>query len=553
MEEIKEIKIDKISVNDIRSHLNNRITKTQKTAKNFDEGDHWQKGAGFLPFAFMSPLDKAQNQLRIEEAFVSENLISKLISNEQNGVLGREPDFNIVDTNNADNNNSKIIAEFYTAIVKYLADNKIHKLIKAANRIGSTQENCVVRAFIPKGFLINGKLAATKDLSEAMGFLKFEILTADQAGVFLEKNSFTKYGLYLSETDDGKIQAELTFVDAGNQTRVRVLTESQYEALAEKTLPILSVYMPEKTAEIEEADGTDLGGELFYFEFSRKALIDKSMISNQKAVNLNHTMKNRNTFQHGSRDFFALNAQQPVEEKIVNGKIEYVPSEVRLGGANVNFLNGAPIYDGIGEARRIVGYANADFKTIEPSDPQVFITGGESEAAAMYRQACQEHLAISESAVVSGKSKKESRDAFAKNLIDLKGNIDPLGMWIVKVLAYFAADLTGRIEQIKNWRFVFDCIVDAGAVDTEEVYQDREDVVQGFMSLATYHTRRGIEDSQAENDRLQQSEFYKLSLNKKRLELLQTAQNSNIETKSALKLAGFSEDETEEIIFSNAG
>ena len=548
---MKKINIAELSVKEIKEHLRGRISVTQKSARLFDQDDHWQNGDGFLPFAYMTHSEKLKSKLAIEKAFCSENVVTKLISNESNGVLGREPDMNITHEGEATDAMSEIKTLYHTALVKYFADNKILKLIKKANRLGATQNKCIIRAYIPSGLLVDNALPKTKDVSEAMSLLKFEILTADKAGVFIEKSTFAKYGAYLSETSDGKVRAEITYLDENKNTRVKIIEGSSFDELAEKTLPILAKYMPKDSQSVTESSEIDLGGELFYFEFERDVLINSSMNSNQKAVNLNETMKNRNTYRHGNRDIIALNAQQPVEEKIIGGKKEKVPSNVKLGGGQVNFLNGVPVVEVAGESQRVVGYATADFKTIEPSDPAVFITGGESESAAMYRQACQEHLSISESAIVSGKSKKESRDAFEKKLTDVKSSIDPSGSWIMKLLSYFAANVTGQIEQIKMFRFVFDCVVDAGAVDPEETNQDREDVKEGFMSIETYHTRRGIDDSQAENSRLQESQFYQLSLNKKRLEVVKAAMESNIEINSALQLAGFSEEQIGEIVINN--
>lgn len=525
---------------DIEMLLSDRVTDTHRTAKLHDEGDHWQEGNGFLPFAYMEAVDKSRLKDKVKKTFSSEDVISKVVTNEQNGVLGRNPDWQAIPdvpegeelSDAAQQAADDLERELDAALTTDWDKQDALAQMKEVVRLTATHGKATARAYIPSGLRdANGNLPAITDLAEAMGLLKIEILTADRAGVFYDAETMQPFGLFVSETAEGLKKYELTFVDNDGRTRIRILTKSQYDQLAEATLPSLREYLPndQPTTVDDSFEPVDLGGELFYFELDRVPLITEAVISCQRSVNLGHSMQDRNNWQHGSRAVVATNAQPPTKETGLtgaDGKPERVAVPINLDGSAVNFLNGVPIYDDSDPLKRkIIGFATPNFDVIEPSDPEVFIKTIDSKTAAIYRMTHQEHLEGLR-AVISGKSKEESRVAFEKSEKELAKKLDAFGRWRMKVKTLFAAFVTGREFDFLSFRFDFSCIVDAGTPSAEIRTQAANDVKDGRLSLETYlSTYCSIEDAEGERERLEASEMHQLALAKSRLETAKLARD----------------------------
>lgn len=537
------------TIEEIESKLRGRVTTVHKSAKLYDEGDHWQDGEGFLPFAYMDAAQKMESKERIRLGFVSENVIGKVNDNEQNGLLGREPDYSAVlpeDAPDAEKDRlEKVQSQIESAIVRYWNERESIKLFREAFRLAAVQEKAVVRAFLPKGYVSQtGQIKTQSELLAAMKMLQFEVLSASVAGVFKDTDFYNDYGVFVKESEGIK-KIELTSVDPAGKTRLRIIKQTTGQATAKATLPTLATYIPDDRQSIEDAKPQDLAGQILMFEITRPALIDESIISNQKDVNLGRTMKGRTTYLNGNRAMFTMNAQQPEDE---NGN----PVPIELGGGSVNSLAGIPVWKGEGEQRELVGYANPSVEIIEPIDPENFIKAVEDSAAAIYRQACQEHLTISESASVSGKSKEESRTAFEKKLTDLKPTFDALGRWYLTVLVYFAVANSTEvsIEDLKRFRFDFNCIVDAGTPSIEARNAAAQDVKDGRLSNETYLSKYvGLEDADAEQSRIETSETAQLAAQKLRLEAAQLAKDLGLPADYVVDLLNIeNEDEKNKLI-----
>lgn len=544
--------MEKVTLENIEKELRERITPIHKSAKLYDDGDHWQSGEGFLPFAYMDAVQRAESEARIKLGFVSENVCGKVIDNEQNGLLGREPDWSAVgdDMSEAENERlEQVKTQIEENLVQYWNDRESIKLFREAFRLAATQERAIIRAFLPKGYTgANGQIKTQKDFLSAMKMLQFEVLTAEKGGVFLDDEFYNPFGVFIKESD-GKKKIEQSWVDDNNKTWLKITTYTTGQLDAKMTLPSLAKYIPEDKENVSIAKPQDLGGNILIFEINRPALITESVITNQKNVNLGHTMQARTTYQAGHRDAFGLNAQPPTEETRTTAEdgtvtIEEKPVPVTLSGGSMNFLNGAPVFKKTtGGEVELVGYANASMEVLEPVDPENIIKHTESQGAAIYRQCCQEHLYANQD--VSGKSKEVSRAPFEKKLVTLKPTFDAFGRWYLTVLAYFgAANSTEiKLEDVKRFRFDFNCIVDAGAPSAEIIATAQADEGAGRLSTETYlSVYRGIEDVDAEIARLQSSESYKLALAKQRLEAAQLAKNLNLPPEYLVELLNVEDD-----------
>jgi hypothetical protein len=204
------------------------------------------------------------------------------------------------------------------------------------------------------------------------------------------------------------------------------------------------------------------------------------------------------------------------------------------------------------EQRKIIAYANATLTVVDPVDSANFHAQRDKIVFAMRAAAHQSHVQMNDMSDVSGKSKQEGRAEFDKSLKRSKAPTDAAGRWIIEVaLRFAAAYTTGENGQktleaeLEKYRIDFNSIVDAGAIAPEQAMEDRTDVENGYMSVETYQTRRGIEDPDAERARLEKSEFFQLSLTEKRLTVAMLAKNIGLPSEEILKIAGYKDEDLE--------
>lgn len=497
-------------------NLTDRLTATHIAAKAFDDGDHWQDGKAFLPFVSLDSANQALQRAQMEASLETENVIAEVLDNEQNAVFGREPDWQFVPEDEENDAEMNLADEAEQPAVDYWNDFNLLSVLKEVNRLAATQQRAVIRAYVPKGLLTANN--RKRDLREAMNLIRFEVLSADKAGVFLDEETHQNFGLLKKQTKDGKNHTELTYTE-NSKTFVKIVEQTDYATLASETLATLKQYMPsDKTT--TDATSYDLGGELLYFEIGRKPLITESVISNQKDVNLCLTMKNRLTYQAAYRDFFFFNSEQPVDK---DGN----PAPLKTGGKAANFTNGVAVYKTGADGKptgEIIGYANPSMTVIDPANPESIIKSKEASAFAIYNQTSQVHLTKIDAASASGISKRESRFSFEKKCLEIKQIMDAAGRWMLKVLTLFAADNLGQSAKYSTLRFDFNCRIDAGAPDAEEIAQAAQDVKDGNLSEETYLSKYlRFDDADSEKMRLVESESYKIAMWQKRLETAQLA------------------------------
>jgi len=494
--------------------LTKRLTPTHLTARLADEGDHWQSGNFFLPFVSLDAANQAAQRAQMEASLETENVIAEVLDNEQNAVFGREPDWQIIDPSATVEKPSRLVEEAEAAAVDYWNDFNLINVPKQGSRRAAAQGKSFIRAYVPKGLLtgINNRKANTR---EAMNLIRFEVLSADKGGVFFNEETHEHYGLHKKYTKAGEQYTELTYIENG-KTIVKAIKSTNYAQLADETLAVLKAYMPDDKTTVDVA-AYDLGGELLYFEIDRKPLITESIISNQKDVNLCLTMKNRLTYQAAYRDFFFFNTKEPVDK-------DDKPTSIKTGGRAANFLAGEDVVDPL--TKNVTAYANGSLTVIEPSSSENIIKSKEASAFAIYNQCSQVHLTKNESANISGASKRESRFSFEKKCLENAQTMNGLGRWMIKVLVLFAADNMKTSEDYKDFRFDFNCRIDAGAPDAEEIRQAMDACEKGFISEETLLSKYfRFDDADAETARLRSSESYSLALWNKRLQAAKEARD----------------------------
>lgn len=556
------------TLNDAQNLLTGRLTVGYKLNKKFVDGDHWQGGDGYPA---LPPVDVENRDAiveKIEQAFTSENEIGAIVETHLDGIVAREPDWDLVDTtateaDDEETEEDEIRTEAVTALVEWWNSRQMLEVLREALSLTLIQERCVIRAFVPPGFVDDaGNIEKQESLADALKMLQFEVLPADIAGVFQDEARYESFGIFVKNDGTDK-KLELTYLDEDGLTRLKVLEQQTLTQFAQKTLPQIAAYMP-PDADAENAppeiEPINLNGNLLMFEIVRKPLIDEQMRSLQKQLNLTWTMSGKNTVTAGSRERYFSNTQKPKRPVIKQGTNgsqvkTYEKANVQIGGQFANFLQGTEIYEGVGEHRKIIGYANASVSVVDPVDSANFHAQRDKIVFAMRSGAHQSHVQMNDMSDASGKSKQEGRAGFEKSLKRSKAPTDAAGRWIIEVgLRFAAAFTTGgngqstREKDFEKYRIDFNSIVDTGAIDPEQTKDDKADVEDGWMSPETYLARRGIEDPEAEITRLKKSEFYQLAIKKKRMEVAALAKNIGLPTEEILIIAGYDDEAKKKLL-----
>jgi len=554
-----------LQLREAQSLLSNRLSEGYKLNKLFLDGDHWQDGDGYPALPPMDVANREQIIEKIQTAFTSENEIGAIVETHLDGAIAREPDWDLIDTTKKDSDDDqtedRTRKEAIDALIEWWNSRKMLETLREALSLALVQERCVIRAFIPNGFRDeSGGIKIQNSLAGALKMLQFEVLPADVAGVFQEKEKYEPFGIFVKNGGNSQ-KLEVTYLDENGDTRLKVLEKDSLREFAEKTLPQIAAYMPpEDSTAPPEIEPINLNGNLLMFEFARKPLIDEQMRSLQKQLNLTWTMSGKNTVTAGSRERYFGNTQKPSKPIIKEGtngsKVRtYEKTTLHLGGEHSNFLTGTPIYEGVGEHKKIIGYANATLTVVDPVDSANFHQQRDKIVFAMRSAAHQSHVQMNDISDASGISKQEGRAGFDKSLKRSKGTVDGGGRWMIEVALRFAAAYTTsgngggtREKEFEKYRVDFNSIVDAGALDPEQTKNDKADVEDGWLSPEAYLSRRGFEDPEAELSRLKQSEFYQLARKKKQLEVAILAKQAGFPSEEILVIAGYDEEEQKRLL-----
>lgn len=491
-----------------------RRTVDAVAANKFYLGDHFQNFDGWIG---AKPPDGAlgykDTVSQIERGFVSENVIKEVIDRHVAGVLGREPLwgflpsdvpapqteqrrklfsklFKLVRTTIqrvTGGGQDKLAQEADDALTIWWNNRKPRNLLKDALRSALVEERVVLRFFLPKALRNDkGEILVQRDLASAVNVPHLELLTANKAGIFVDDDTLREFGLYLYKRSDDKKVAELTYVQDG-MTILQVLVDGEESQIF----------------------SFELGGRLLMHELMRPALISPQIMSNQRSLNLALTMMMRNVNLAGSLERTILNAERPKTIKKTRDsnepsgyREELVESDKYWEGPGATMaLTGLLIRNEKGE---IIGRANPNISFRDPVAIDTFTGTRDQFYASILGQCQQRHALISGDATASGKSRSEARGEYRGSLWESKDPTDDTGRWMLETELRLAAQLCGRTRDFLQLRADFNAVVEDGPIDAEDRQENRADVQAGLMSKETAMSRNGIEDTDAELERISQ-------------------------------------------------
>lgn len=459
--------------------LEEAIGESYEQNQKFYDGDHWQDGEGWLG---QIPDGNERQALlnQIQRTFVHKNMVAELIDRHVGAVVGREPAWSIVpvelDEEAGDDAENETIALYEALLTQWWDGQRVGEEITTGLPSLLYAGRAVWRFYISPAAIEGdervGALSRVED-EDVWRYIYLEALSRTRAAVYRDKELAQDIGIYRYTNADDKDEIEISYVDELGMTHLQVLSEQT--VLGETVL--------------------DLGKRLPIFEINRaKPFISPSMIKNQMALNLGETMRTANTFKTGFNELILFNAHLNGSKQEVEGRTVFIPD---------------PIIRGPGRLHNFVGVRGADGSMTTPSafeagafDPARLIAGSDASKRNMYEEAKQLHAMISGDAVVSGEARVQATGDFEASLRPTKAKVDALLRWVLATSLDFHLLMTGRARD-EGVRVDASARLSASIPNSETVRIARENATNEFWSMETALVASGIEDPDAEMQRLE--------------------------------------------------
>lgn len=460
-----------------------------KANSKFYSGDHWQDGT-----AWSGPLPDATHPLyrdltlEIQRGFVSKNTVAEVVGRHVAGVVGREPMWSmalrrpLAEGEEPTAEEQTLIDEAEALLTDWWDSRGIHHIIQDAAATCLWARRGPLRLFVPSGLLQpdpanpDARLVPQADLQTSVSRIYLDQPEPARAAVILDRETMRQTGIYLHKKDKEE-RAELTYLDEGGNTVLRIAGVDKETSLPAFTLP--------------------LGGHLMMFELSRPRLITDQVIQNQKALNLALTMLSRNVVMAGFLERTYLNAQLPGKmEPDPNrpGEERFVPEQLHVGAGATNFISGVTTLDANGN--EIIATPSLVYR-----DP-VPVTTFRDTRLESYRtilEECQQlHALISGDSTASGESRKQALTDFKQSLSDTRSQVEEALRWLLETVLALAAVFAGQPGRYDTLRAVAECRLDLGPVSADDQRIAKELVEAEIISRETARGRVGVDDTDAE-------------------------------------------------------
>ena len=428
--------------------------------------DHWQEGDGYkgrLPDGSDPNRDSYVSALK--KAFITEDLCSDVLERRTDGVLGKDPNFRYEIAGEEPNSDEE---ERQAAVEEWWANQGAGQvLVDFLDAISTEQRTCLrLRVLDPE--------ASPSSPAEALEQIHVEQVGRDEATVHTDRDTQRQTGIFLSSGDgDEEDQVELTYLNEDGATVLEIQDEDGDQ--------------------VEEEWTGDLGGRLLMYEGEGRLLLSESIRSNQFSLNTKRTWIEIVDEKAGFPELHLVNLEVPTDEEGNPQKPKRRPNglvyHVAIPNESVDENNNEVSRSGNPQVNQ---FGAADTKNLREDCQEA--------RYAIYRTAKQLHIFMSGDATASGESRIQARADYVKDLRKLKGAVDKAGRWLLETVWALAEALSDT--GYSGASAVFDAIIDPGPITAEERKAMLTEVAQGAMSLERFLSVLGIDDPQAEIDRI---------------------------------------------------
>lgn len=502
-----------------QSLIANRASDAAATALAFYNGDAWQNATQWIG-PCLSPGDPMYSRMisEVKRGHVSRNVIKEIVSRQTGGVLGRELHWKfsvdrplgkskttdavtgqtIIADKQPTGAEQALITEAEQALTKWWDKQEVPRTLQDMASLVALAKRAPLRLYVPPGARDAGGNIPTGDIAESLTRIYLQHLGTNEdtldlqlpsATVYTDKKTRRAIGFFTyheivdtpAGQTEGSDQAELCYVNDNGETVLRIVGNGgDLEAM---TLP--------------------LGGRLTLYEMTAPALIGPQIVSQQNLLNLALTMKARNVNLGGFLERVFLNTLPPGEYRVVDGVETYVRNETyNLGASSTNWLYGIKYKDALGNEQMtqpsVVYHDPVDVSTFEMTEQGAYL--------AILAEANQLHYALAGDAQVSAVSRVQARDAFEKALQELARSIEAAARWVLETALAMAAVFSGQPDRYAGLRAVVQARLDSGpiaAADKLAAIQIRD---AGLWSIETAMSQTGIEDTDAEKERIEREQ-----------------------------------------------
>lgn len=471
------------------------VNKDYAQIKLFIDGDHWQSGKGWTGPVMVdekSPEQAAAANLRIQNAFTSQNAILEVVGRHVAGVIGREPNWfikSLSDQEKAENTAAQnkventFITELDASLVKWWDSREMLIRLQEATAIMLWARRVCLRIFIPTGEVKDGdttKISA-EDMDKALSMIYVDVVYPDKGAVYTDPATMKRTGIYVTEepgSDTAKILEYSHVVD--DMTIVTVV----------------------RSGSVITGDGLNLRGHILMYQMERHGLITPQVIQNQKSLNKALTMWSTNMDWSAFVERIILNGAPPGEwKKDENGKEVFHPAPLAIGPGKTNFIVGVEQQE-IEQGKQVTKYATPSVQFREPIKTETFDTTATKSYRNILQEVKQLHAFISGDATPSGESRVQAMADFISDLRVTKTRVDAAGRWLLQTVLYLAGELCGKTTQVDDVKIAFECILNPGPIPAELAKQILEQYKAKLKSRFTAMSELGIDDPEAEAGRI---------------------------------------------------
>lgn len=326
---------------------------------------------------------------------------------------------------------------------------------------------------------------------------------------------------------------ELWWVDAAGVTWVRTLGGS---------LPV--------EGELQQAE---LGGHLPFAQVDADLLITESVRRQQARQNFFESLLVRVGEAAGFPERYTINAKAtgiwlqtaptdgPALEVVEQDGVTWYlhPGERTLGSAITTDLVGITDEDPeTGKPRT----TTPDVKRFEPTDPDYAIKAAKHARQTIRSECKQGHIEIDGEAAATGWSRVQARARFLSDALNHQGPLEQVIAEVLEVVLYYASLMTAELGDFcAQQRAQVTLRVSPGPVSPEERTAINQQVEAGLMAPETAMALLGIEDVQAESERIRSSPEGMAARLAKQFELLALATGAGLGLLVAARIVGFDE------------
>lgn len=561
--------------NDVADAIRKATPEEATANAKFMAGDHWQERAGWIgphPATFDSKATEVWAE--IEKSFVSRNAIAEVVERHVSGVVGQEPMFALTvrralkQDEEPTEEEQALIDEAEAALTIWWNARNMGSFIQRTTAQMLWASRSVTRLYVPPALVErvppsetegdaqndaqgeggngNGSVVESapttiitaRTLGEALSKIHVMLPQVENATVVTDADTADEAGVYQEKDKAGRVNVELTYLATRPSAAT---TEVGEDGSVTDVRPTVIRVM--RDGEVFQTE-LPLGGRLTMHEERRDLLVTRQVQQSQRALNLALSMVPRNVVTGAFLERVILNAQIPgdwIPDATAPGGEKFVPDPYLTGNGTTNFLVGVEQKDALtGQVTR----ATPEVVWRPPVEVTAPVSARDAHYEDILAETKQAHILISADATASGKSRIEARADFEKSLLITAQREQSRGIWLIETALAMAEAFLGEPGRYTGTlRATYECRIDTGPLDANEMAAITARVNEGMLTRETGMQLQGVTDVDAEMERMASDPRTRLALLKDQASVVNSLESAGVDLEAALKIVGMDEED----------